>query len=196
VLKPKDSASLVSEVRIAIDGKQHVPTRVEVFAKGYADRAAFEIGFTQVSFTRPDPAVFTFKPPAGAKVTEADKDAASKDAPAPGKDATAPGKDATGKPASEPKTVVLGQGWTAVLVARLPQDSSAPKNAPNNGGQVPGITGFLNNLPQVHGSFGTGRVLNSRLFTALLLDDGRILVGAVNQDRLVAAASDPAAALK
>jgi outer membrane lipoprotein-sorting protein len=192
VLKPKDSASLVSEVRIAIDGKQHVPTRVEVFAKGYADRAAFEIGFNQVSFTRPDAAVFTFKPPPGAKVTEADKDTAGKNA-TPGKDA-APGPDATGTPAGQPKTAVLGKGWTAVLVTRMPQDSTAPKNTPN--GQASGITGFLNNLPQVHGPFGTGRVLNSRLFTALLLDDGRILVGAVNQDRLVAAASDPAAALK
>ena len=30
VLKPKDTASLISEVRIAIDGKQHVPTRLEL----------------------------------------------------------------------------------------------------------------------------------------------------------------------
>src|SRR5262249_52345714 len=42
VLKPKDTDSLVAQVRVAIDGTQHVPTRVEVFAKGY-DRAVFEI---------------------------------------------------------------------------------------------------------------------------------------------------------
>ena len=54
----------------------------------------------------------------------------------------------------------------------------------------------MNNLPQVHGSFGTGRVLTSRLLTVLVLDDGRVLAGAVNQDRLAAVASDPRAALK
>src|SRR5207302_302045 len=73
VLKPKDAASLISEVRIAVDGKQHVPTRLEVFAKGYADRAAFEVGFTQVSFTRPDNGVFSFNPPPGTTVKEGDE---------------------------------------------------------------------------------------------------------------------------
>ena len=34
VLKPKDSRSLIDSVRIAIDGKAHVPTRVQVFARG------------------------------------------------------------------------------------------------------------------------------------------------------------------
>jgi outer membrane lipoprotein-sorting protein len=179
VLKPKDTASLISEVRIAIDGKEHVPTRVEVFAKGYADRAAFEIGFTQVNFNRPDPSVFTFNPPPGTKVNEGDQ--ANKDAK--------PGM--TRPDATRPEPVVIGQGWTAVFVARMPKADDASKaNA------IAGIQGFLNNLPQVKGSFGTGRVLNSRLFTALVLDDGRILVGAVNQDRLIAVAKDPAAALK
>ena len=51
-------------------------------------------------------------------------------------------------------------------------------------------------LPQAHGSFGTGRVLQSRLFCVLLLDDGRVLIGAVTPQRLTAAAADPAAALK
>jgi outer membrane lipoprotein-sorting protein len=186
VLKPKDTASLVSEVRIAIDGKEHVPTRVEVFAKGYADRAAFEVGFTQVSFTRPDNGVFTFNPPPGTKVTEADesgKDAANKNGPP---------KVKPGTPATESKSVVIGKGWTAVLVERMPksEDKDAAKNP------AAALQGFLNNLPQVKGSFGTGHVLNSRLFTALVLDDGRILVGAVSQERLMAVASDPAAALK
>src|SRR5437763_11429570 len=70
VLTQKDTASLVAQVRIAIDGTAHVPTRVEVFAKG-RDKPAFEIGFTQVSFTRPDDGVFAFTPPPGVKITEA-----------------------------------------------------------------------------------------------------------------------------
>src|SRR2546430_5446847 len=197
VLRPKDSGSLVAQVRIAIDGTAHVPTRAEIFAKGHPERPAFEIAFTQVSFKRPDAGVFEFKPPPGAKVTEAD-DAAK----------AGPGSDAAGKPdATKPdtgkpdaaqaqsKTAVLGQGWTAVFVARLPKPEADSAKPDTNRGPAD-IGSFLNTLPQVHGSFGTGHVLRSRLFTALLTDDGRGLGGAVNQDRLIAAAADPAAALK
>jgi len=51
ILTPKDGESLVSEVRLAIDAQEHLPLRVQVFAKGLAD-PAIEVGFTQVSFTR------------------------------------------------------------------------------------------------------------------------------------------------
>jgi outer membrane lipoprotein-sorting protein len=184
VLQPKDSNSLVAQVRIAIDGTQHVPTRVEVFAKGL-DNPAFEIGFTQVSFARPDDGVFTFTPPPGAKITEGDKDT----------------PDARpNAPTTPPKTAVIGTGWTAVLVARPPADAIPGAPTPGaNGGNDRGqanLDSFLAMLPRVHGSFGTGRVLQSRLFSALLLDDGRVLVGAVTPARLTAAAADPAAALK
>jgi outer membrane lipoprotein-sorting protein len=184
VLKPKDTDSLVAQVRIAIDGTAHIPTRVEVFAKGH-DAPAFEIGFTQVSFTRPDDGVFKFTPPPGAKITEADQDAAKNGATKPD-----PLHQTSG-----PKTAVVGKGWTSVFVARLPEQEATPK-PPDGDRSQPGLDGYLNLLPQVHGSFGTGRVLQSRLFSVLLLDDRRVLIGAVAPERLVAAAADPAAALK
>jgi len=215
VLRPRDTASLVAEVRIAIDGDAHVPIQLQVFAKGDPDKAAFEIGFTQVSFTRPDDGVFRFTPPPGAKITEGDTD---KDDgvfafnPPPGAKVTE-GSDKAGAdkagapggtrelkpgnvtkpagPAAEPKSTVIGKGWTAVLVTRLPQDANAPKDD-----RAAAMQGLLGRLPQVHGAFGTGRVLSAKLFTVLLLDDGRVLVGAVNQDALISAASNPAAALK
>ena len=70
VIAPKDPASLVGTVRIALDAKRHVPLRVQIFAAGAA-KPAFEIGFTQVSFSKPDPSVFRFNPPPGAKVNQA-----------------------------------------------------------------------------------------------------------------------------
>lgn len=201
VLQPKDRDSLVDQVRIAIDGKEHVPTRVEVFAKGQ-DAAAFEIGFTQVSFTRPDDGVFKFTPPPGATVTEANKDADKDAAHHPG---TVPDKPEAAPKA--PKTARIGTGWTTVFVARLPEDVSTTPDGKAPGkpdskapgkpdGKDPGLGGMLTTLPEVHGSFGTGRVLQSKLFSVLLLDDGRVLAGAVKPERLVAAAADPAAALK
>ena len=54
-----------------------------------------------------------------------------------------------------------------------------------------GLAGFLEQLPRVAG----GRVLTSRLFSVMLTDDGRLLVGAVGPDRLAQAAADPAAQL-
>ena len=49
VLAPKDAASLIGQVRIAIDAEQHIPLRVRVIAKD-AMEPAFEVGFSQISF--------------------------------------------------------------------------------------------------------------------------------------------------
>ena len=201
VLRPRDKASLVAEVRFAIDGTAHLPMQAQVFAKGSPDKAVFEIGFTQVSFKRPDNGVFAFNPPPNAKVTEGDKAGAAGPngtvvkpdggaMPDRGARPVTPGK----APADAPKSTVIGKGWTAILVAKMPQSGAAAK-APSDQARA-GLDAILGRLPQVHGAFGTGRVLQSKLFNALLLDDGRVLVGAVTQERLMAAASDPAAALK
>ena len=69
VLRPRDTTSLVGQVRIAIDAEQYVPLRFGLFSTG-ADSAAFEVAFTQVEFTRPDPEQFVFSPPPGTTVTE------------------------------------------------------------------------------------------------------------------------------
>jgi outer membrane lipoprotein-sorting protein len=67
-LAPKDARSLVGQVRIAIDAANSLPLRVEIFARG-ASSPALDVGYTSISFTRPDPSNFPFTPPPGAKVT-------------------------------------------------------------------------------------------------------------------------------
>jgi hypothetical protein len=57
------------------------------------------------------------------------------------------------------------------------------------------LRAFLSGLPRVSGEWGSGRLLTSTLFSALLTDDGRLLVGAVSGDTLQDAAADPAADL-
>jgi outer membrane lipoprotein-sorting protein len=177
VLAPRDTGSLVREVRLAIDAEEHVPLRVRVLARG-APEPVFEVAFDQVSFARPDPAWFRFNPPPGAKVTEGTA--------GPGGRAPA----APDLPKGSPEPVVIGQGWTSVLVARLP--SSGSEKSPAAG---PEIGGLLERLPIVSGSWGSGRLLAGKAFSALLTDDGRVLVGAVAPDRLYRAAADPAARL-
>ncbi len=68
VLAPKDSRSLVGQVQIAIDGKNGVPLRLQVYARD-ASSPAFQVGYTVVQFVTPAPADLSFSPPPGAKVS-------------------------------------------------------------------------------------------------------------------------------
>jgi outer membrane lipoprotein-sorting protein len=179
VLKPRDAASLVDQVRIAIDASEHVPLRFEVYAEG-TDRPAIEVAFTQIDFSRPDPQQFVFNPPAGTKVTEEPaKPGKGRNAEVP-EPAKIPGSDKsperTKAPAGaqSPEPTTVGEGWTTVLVAR----------APMSGDDRQQMNGLLTDLPRVSGDWGAGRLLSSKLVSALLTDDGRVFVGSVRPDRL------------
>jgi outer membrane lipoprotein-sorting protein len=66
-LAPKDSRSLIGQVTIAIDARDSLPLRVQVFARG-ASSPALQVGYTSLSFARPAASNFPFTPPPGAKV--------------------------------------------------------------------------------------------------------------------------------
>ncbi len=66
-LAPRDSRSLIGQVTIAIDARNSLPLRVQVFARG-ASSPAIGVGYTSLSFARPAASNFPFIPPAGAKV--------------------------------------------------------------------------------------------------------------------------------
>ncbi len=70
VLRPRDTRSLVGDVRIAVDSATGVPLRVQVHAAGSTGGPAFETAFTSVSFGKPSAGVFRFSPPEGARVSE------------------------------------------------------------------------------------------------------------------------------
>jgi len=189
VLTPKEATSLVGQVRVAIDGKEHVPLRVQIFAKKVAD-PVFEVAFSAVDFTRPDAAQFTFKAPPGTTVTEGKAPAK---ATGSGGRAVAPST----KRADMPK--VVGKGWGSVMVAKLPPASSTTGSADgesngdggSNGAQADRTAGqlmdFATKLPKVSGSWGSGHLMAGKVFSALLTDDGRVVVGAVTPEGLYAA---------
>jgi outer membrane lipoprotein-sorting protein len=168
VLAPRDRDSLIDQVRLAIDAEQSLPLRLQVF--GSDPEPAFEVRFTQISFARPDPEQFRFNPPPGTEVTEQELLPALPFGPPGG--------------LGRPPVALVGEGWTTVLVARLPA-----------GADLDRILALLPGLPTVTGDWGTGQVVSGRLFSALLTDDRRVLVGAVTPDRLAEVAGDPAAAL-
>nr|WP_246299598.1 hypothetical protein [Nocardioides panaciterrulae] len=183
VLQPRDRGTLVGSVRIAIDGATHVPTRVQVFARG-ASTPALEVGFTSFDPTAPAASVFDFSPPPGAKVTErSPADLGSHTGPGAGH---RPGPGAAAGHGA-PRPQVVGSGWSTVVVAQLPSPSPSADSPNSSGGNAgsPGGPGgmslpsLLRMLPQVSGSWGSGHLLAGTLFSAVLTDDGRVAVGAV-----------------
>ena len=179
VLRPRDTSALVGEVRLAIDAQEKLPLRVQVLARGAAN-PAFEVGFTSVSFARPDDAEFAFNPPAGTKVTEGDPAKAAQ-----AQQDKAQQKD--GDKADKPKTAVIGTGWTSVFVIR---SSGADSGA--NADDAKKAQDAIGQLPTGNG----GRTFNSKLVSVLFTDDGRVLIGSVTPEKLAQVAADPAAQLK
>jgi len=189
VLKPREATSLVAQVRIAIDGVKHVPLRVQVFAKSVSD-PVFEVGFSAVDFARPDAAQFTFNPPPGTAVTQAavptDKKAA---AGSKGKVIAPKGSSLKPKSADLPK--VVGKGWGSVVIVTMPAKNATTGSTPAAGAgtdkTVAQLMKVVSLLPKVSGSWGSGHLMAGTVFSALLTDDGRLVVGAVTPEGLYAA---------
>jgi len=188
VLTPKEATSLVAQVRVAIDGTRHVPLRVQVFAKAVAD-PVFEVAFSSVDFARPDAAQFAFNPPPGTAVTEATtKPGAAK--PDAGKAKTIAPQP---KPADLPK--VVGKGWSSVVIVKMPAANAKSAATGNTGAATAKPTDknlaqlmkVVTLLPKVSGSWGSGHLMAGTVFSALLTDDGRLVVGAVTPEGLYAA---------
>ena len=187
ILAPKSPSSLVGQIRIAIDGANDVPLRVQVFAKDAKSPAA-QVGFTSISFVEPAAANFAFTPPAGAKVQQ---QSLSGNGSGSGK------KPVGASPADSAYTV--GKSW--LTVADLPQSvlSSVTGNKATgsagsglSGDTGPIINALLRSATPVSGSWGSGRLVQTSLISMLITNNGRVLVGAVTPSVLYAAAGQPA----
>jgi outer membrane lipoprotein-sorting protein len=179
VLTPRDPATVVGAVKIALDSATHIPTRVQVFARGAA-KPSFEVGFTSFHPTTPPASVFAFNPPPGATVTDGTAGRAGTAHLRHGTDG-GPGASATDRGHARPR--VVGTGWTSVLLTTLP---TSPGRA---AAQTPlgNLSSVVRSLPTVSGRWGSGHLLRGTLFSAVLTDDGRVAVGAVAPARLYAA---------
>ncbi len=181
VLAPKDARSLVGQVQIAIDGRNGVPLRLQVFARG-ASTPAFQVGYTAIQFVTPAPADLSFTPPPGAKVTQVN---------------LAGGGGAQGNAAPDASTI--GSGWLTVL--KLPSSALTSTPAPGQGSSnaSPGdsaavLHALIASATPVHGAWGSGRLLRTSLVSVLMTDQGSTFVGAVEPSVLYAAATQGAPA--
>ncbi|WP_329083162.1 MULTISPECIES: LolA family protein [unclassified Streptosporangium] len=186
VLAPKDTSSLVKEVKLALDGETFVPLRIQVYARNAAE-PAFEVGFTSVTFSPPAAENFTFTPPAGAKVEEASIGELA------GEHGARQGEKLKEGEEIKDKTRTVGEGWTTVAVvpaSEIEKLTSAPRGEAPAGQQDAGaITdALLKSAKPISGTWGSGKVIQTKLVSALLTDDGRLLVGAVTPEKLSEAA--------
>jgi hypothetical protein len=169
VLDPNDDATLITQVRLAIDGDTKMPLRVQVF--GAESEVVFEVGYDSVSFTRPDDREFEFNPPPGTEVTEGETINPPR---TPNKKAREQVREEAKEAQDQVK--IVGSGWSTVAVGKA-SDGTAPSGSPE-------LEGFLSQLEPVSGDWGSGRLLKGTAFSVVLTDDGRIAFGAVRPEKL------------
>ncbi|MFC8226915.1 outer membrane lipoprotein carrier protein LolA [Streptomyces sp. NPDC057287] len=182
LIKPKQSGSTIGSVTIAVDASTGVPLKFTL-APSSGGKAAVDAGFTEVDFKKPAASSFSFSPPKGAKVTEADELKAG----AEEKGAADKARKDLGALEGFQGLNVIGEGWNAVAEIEVPGGAGLPAQG---SGDVPAqAQQFLDALgDKVTGDFGSGTVFRTRLVNALLTDDGKVYVGAVTKDALVKAA--------
>lgn len=171
-LRPRSATTLIGSIQIAIDGATHVPTQVQIFAKGSATPDV-SVGFSSFHPGMPQASVFSFNPPAGTTV----------------KQEKLPSKPAAGEAhqqfdASAPQ--VIGQGWNAVIVDRLPADHSAGSSSSVTG-QVGQLGAVVQRLPRVSGTWGSGWLFQGTLFSVVVTDSHQVAAGMVPPSQLYAA---------
>ncbi|RPK52931.1 DUF2092 domain-containing protein [Streptomyces sp. ADI93-02] len=182
VIKPKQSGSTIGSVTVAVDASTGIPLKFTL-APSSGGKAAVDAGFTKVDFSKPDASSFSFTPPKGAEVTEADDLEAEA-----GKSGSADkARKDLGALEDFKGLNVIGEGWNAVARIEVPGGAGLPTEG---SGDAPAqAQQFLDALgDKVTGDFGSGTVFKTRLVNALLTDDGKVYVGAVTEDALVKAA--------
>jgi outer membrane lipoprotein-sorting protein len=195
VLSPKDTASLIGQVRLAIDAEHKIPLRVDVYAKN-ATSPAVRVAFQQISFEVPDAEQFAFNPPPGTKVTEGSMGAKAEmskaDAAKLAEEKKRMAKDlAEVEKANAGGLRVIGNGWTSIVTAKLPTDEAGTTGGakPEKAGEAQLDAAFAQALPEVSGAWGKGRLFSGTLFSVLVTDDGRVFAGAVAPAKLYEAAA-------
>ena len=159
VLTPNQPGTLVGRAALAVDAATGAVLRVQVSAVG-AGEPAVDIGYTSFDPTPPPADVFTFTPPPGSTLEQAEVPSTPSEPPAD-------------KP-EQARPQVVGEGWTSVVV--VPAASGAGSE----------LTQAL--PPGVARPVAGGQVVTTTLLSVLVTDDGRVLAGAVTPEVLVAAA--------
>jgi outer membrane lipoprotein-sorting protein len=187
VLTPKSANSTVGDVAIGVDAENGVPLAVRIDAKN-STSPAVSVAFSEISYTTPDASIFAFSPPPGSTVTEtADPasllpigeshhghhgDRQNQDG---GSFTYAPNSTTdVGTTAKDNGMRTVGSDWDSIEIV----------SGQSVGGQ---LSGLLSSATTVQTAAGPAKLISTSLVNALVLDDGRIAVGAVTPAALAAA---------
>jgi outer membrane lipoprotein-sorting protein len=175
---PRTPGTLIGAVRVAVDSATGVPLRVQVVPTG-SNGPAFTVGFTSVSFTTPAAGTFRFTPPAGARVNQPGAGTTPAPVSGDGPQVQTGPSDGTGTTAAagSSRPSVSGTGWASVVQLPAADLSSA---LPGTSVADPGRSrSGLDWIDRLSTQVPAGHLLTTRLFSLLVTDDGRVLIGAV-----------------
>jgi hypothetical protein len=178
-LIPDTPTSLITEVTIAVDAGTGLPLRVQVHTR--SGTTAIDNKFTSIAFKRPAESNFAFQPPPEATVTdgatvsrerdfsgdwqkERDRERALEDV-----------QSVNGVDDTLLRVATAGDGWDEVVAV--------------SGISFWRMEDLTRTAKSVSGPYGTGRLLETPLFTVLVLDNGRIVAGAMTPEGLEPAAT-------
>ena len=209
VVSPKSTGTLVARIVVAVDAETMTPLRVQAWSTQDSTTPALEVGFTDISFDKPDDAVLEFSAPAGA---------ASRDVivPIPEPSGTEMGALEASDGALPTGVMVRGSGWETVTVLSGVDVAALVAGDPTGVTSLPGSERVIGSqgAQDLVGEFmedkadGTsahdidpaalydqlttvvpeGRLLSSTLLSVLVTNDGRVLVGSVPAETLRAMA--------
>ena len=217
VVTPRSTGTLVARIVVAVDAETSAPLRVQVWSTLDTATPALEVGFTDVAFAAPDPAVLEFSAPAGATVRDVVVPLPP-ESELPDEQDMAALEDLKGAPATPPEGVtVTGTGWETVvelsgldMMSLIAGDPAAlatvPGGEPAFGSEsAQGLIEEFRGDDDGSGSHSMdldtvalyaqlttrvpeGSLLSSSLLSILVTDDGRVLIGAVPAETLRAMA--------
>jgi outer membrane lipoprotein-sorting protein len=150
-LNPRDSRSLISSVRIALDSANWMPLRVQIWSRNSTSSPAFSVGFTSLSLSPPNSSTFDFTKPPSATLAQS---------PFSGNPFSETPLHAAGSAARaasaathRPDVKTIGKDWTTVFVGKVHTTKSFAVG-PNGTMIAPGHTklGVAGStpLPRVH----------------------------------------------
>lgn len=201
-LDPRDTRTLISSVRLAVDAKTWMPLRVEVWSRTNTKSPAFSVGFTSLSLKAPSASTFDFTKPPSATMSSS---------PFSGLHSATNDRGSS----DTTSTHEIGKGWTSVIVERLNGAEAAPAFGPqvqtvrpssataqpSTRAKLPTTTtsprqsgsGLGQTLDELATRVPEGHLITTSLVSVLLTDDNRVLVGAVTPAYLEQLAASKAA---
>lgn len=159
IMTPTEDSALAERVEIAVEGETGMPIGTKVFATG-GEEPVYSVAYDELELTAPSPQNFDFQPPKGSAVED---------------------KGSIGIEGDEAD--LIGSGFTSIGTKET-SEAEIKEYFVDEGVSPDAVQAWLDEAEQQMG----GKLLESTLVNGFLTDDGRLYVGSVTPEALMAAA--------